>query len=33
MEGEHVNKDHRAIIEPDGSMIPNQLDTVLAQEE
>src|SRR5712691_7759920 len=33
MEGEHVTKDHRAIIEPDGSMIPNQLDEVLAQEE
>jgi thioredoxin reductase (NADPH) len=33
MEGEHITKDHRAIIEPDGSMIPNQPDKVLAQEE
>jgi hypothetical protein len=23
MEGEHVTADHSAIIEPDGSMIPN----------
>jgi thioredoxin reductase (NADPH) len=33
MEGEHVTKDHRAIIEPDGSMIPNQPDRVLVKEE
>ena len=33
MEGEHITKDHRVIIEPDGSMIPNQPDKVLAQEE
>jgi thioredoxin reductase (NADPH) len=33
MEGEHVTKDHRAIIEPDGSMIPNQPDQVLVKEE
>ena len=33
MEGEHITPDHRAIIEPDGSMVPNQPDKVLAQEE
>jgi len=33
IEGEHITPDHRAIIEPDGSMIPNQPDQVLAQEE
>ena len=33
MEGEHITPDHSAIIEPDGSMIPNQPDKVLAQEE
>jgi thioredoxin reductase (NADPH) len=33
IEGEHITPDHRAIIEPDGSMIPNQPDKVLAQEE
>ena len=33
MEGEHVTADHSAIIEPDGSMIPNQMDKVLAKEK
>jgi len=32
MEGEHITPDHRAIIEPDGSMVPNQPDKVLAKE-
>jgi thioredoxin reductase (NADPH) len=33
IEGEHITPDHRAIIEPDGSMIPNQADEVLAKEK
>ena len=33
MEGEHITPDHSAIIEPDGSMIPNQSDQVLAKEK
>src|SRR6185369_14420609 len=32
MEGEHVTQDHSAIIEPDGSMIANKVDTVLAKK-
>ena len=33
MEGEHVTQDHRAIIEPDGSMVPNKASEVLAGNE
>ena len=33
IEGEHITPDHRAIIEPDGSMIPNQPDKVLVKEK
>jgi thioredoxin reductase (NADPH) len=33
MEGEHITPDHRAIIEPDGSMIPNQPEEVAVQED
>ena len=33
MEGEHITPDHSAIIEPDGSMIPNQADQVFAKEK
>jgi thioredoxin reductase (NADPH) len=32
MEGEHITADHQAIIEPDGTMIPNHV-TVAAQDE
>ena len=32
MEGEHITPDHQAIIEPDGSMIPNH-STLAAQED
>jgi hypothetical protein len=32
MEGEHVTQDHSAIIEPDGSMIPNQQDQMFAKK-
>ncbi len=33
IEGEHVTPDHSVIIEPDGSMIPNQPDKVLAEKK
>jgi thioredoxin reductase (NADPH) len=33
MEGEHVTPDHQAIIEPDGTMLPNASQTMIAQEE
>lgn len=33
IEGEHITPDHQAIIEPDGSMIPNQTENLAAQEE
>jgi hypothetical protein len=33
MEGEHITPDHQAIIEPDGSMIPNHPATLAAQED
>jgi thioredoxin reductase (NADPH) len=33
IEGEHITPDHSAIIEPDGSMVPNQADKVLASEK
>jgi thioredoxin reductase (NADPH) len=33
IEGEHITPDHKAIIEPDGSMIPNQPATMAAQED
>ena len=26
MEGEHITPDHKAIIEPDGTMVPNRTD-------
>jgi thioredoxin reductase (NADPH) len=29
MEGEHITADHSAIIEPDGSMIPNKVGVVV----
>jgi thioredoxin reductase (NADPH) len=29
MEGEHITPDHSAIIEPDGSMIPNKVEVVV----
>ena len=33
MEGEHITPDHQAIIEPDGSMIPNNPEQLVAQED
>jgi thioredoxin reductase (NADPH) len=33
MEGEHVTQDHQAIIEPDGTMIPNHAVQVATQED
>jgi hypothetical protein len=33
IEGEHITPDRQAIIEPDGSMIPNQSATLAATEE
>ena len=33
IEGEHITPDHQAIIEPDGSMIPNQAENLVAQED
>ena len=33
MEGEHITADHQAIIEPDGSMIPNHPEKLVAQED
>jgi thioredoxin reductase (NADPH) len=32
MDGEHVTADHRAIIEPDGSMIPNRVEATAAED-
>jgi hypothetical protein len=33
IEGEHITPDHKAIITPDGHMIPNQPEQVIAQED
>lgn len=33
MEGEHVTADHSAIIEPDGSMIPNHMPELAAKKD
>src|SRR5712691_10886485 len=33
IEGEHITPDHQAIIEPDGSMIPNNPEQLVAQED
>lgn len=33
IEGEHVTQDHQAIIEPDGTMIPNHVVQVATQED
>ena len=33
MEGEHVTQDHGAIIEPDGSMVSNRTEQVLAKKQ
>ena len=33
IEGEHITPDHKAIIEPDGSMIPNQPEPLLAGDD
>ena len=33
MEGEHITADHQAIIEPDGSMISNHPEKLVAQED
>ena len=33
IEGEHITADHQAIIEPDGSMIPNQAAEMVAKKE
>jgi thioredoxin reductase (NADPH) len=33
IEGEHITADHRAIIEPDGTMIPNKPPELIAQED
>jgi thioredoxin reductase (NADPH) len=33
IEGEHITPDHQAIIEPDGTMIPNQAENLVAQED
>lgn len=32
IEGEHITQDHSAIIEPDGSMVPNHPENVLTQK-
>ena len=32
MEGEHITADHRAIIEPDGTMIPNQAGVAVQED-
>jgi len=32
MEGEHVTKDHKVIIEPDGHMVPNKSGVVVGEE-
>jgi thioredoxin reductase (NADPH) len=32
IEGEHITPDHQAIIEPDGSMVPNQSATLAAED-
>lgn len=33
IEGEHVSPDHKAIIEPDGSMMPNQAAHLVAEKD
>jgi pyruvate/2-oxoglutarate dehydrogenase complex dihydrolipoamide dehydrogenase (E3) component len=33
IEGEKITPDHQAIIEPDGSMIPNNPEQLVAQED
>ena len=33
IEGEHITRDHKAIIEPDGSMIPNQPAEMAAEKD
>jgi hypothetical protein len=33
IEGEHITPDHRAIIEPDGSMISNHPEQLMAGDE
>jgi thioredoxin reductase (NADPH) len=33
IEGEHITPDHKAIIEPDGSMIPNQTAEMVAEKD
>ncbi|MDQ6651711.1 MAG: thioredoxin-disulfide reductase [Acidobacteriota bacterium] len=33
IEGEHITADHRAIIEPDGTMVPNKPPELIAQED
>ena len=33
IEGEHITPDHQAIIEPDGSMIPNNPEQLVVQED
>jgi len=33
IEGQHITPDHRAIIEPDGTMIPNNPQELIAQED
>jgi thioredoxin reductase (NADPH) len=33
IEGEHITPDHQAIIEPDGTMIPNHAENLVAQED
>lgn len=33
IEGEHITRDHKAIIEPDGSMIPNQQPEMAAKKD
>jgi thioredoxin reductase (NADPH) len=33
IEGEHITADHTAIIEPDGTMIPNKAQELIAQED
>ncbi len=32
MEGEHITPDHKAIITPDGHMIPNQTEVSVADD-
>jgi len=32
MEGEHITADHKAIITPDGHMVPNQSEVAVGED-